>query len=166
MSPVLHAIIGPVLQGADQILGHFIPNKNDAQKARLAMEQLLIEQEGAIKQKVMELQAAQIEVNKIEAQSASMFVAGWRPAAGWVCSISLACLYIPKALVLTSVWVYQCYTVFHAWNGIGVAPSMPVFPDLGITDVIGLLGSMLGLAGVRTVEKIRGEVDRSSLREP
>ena len=166
MNPIVKAVIGPALDTVDKVLGRFFASKDDRQKAMLEIQAELTKQEGELQAKVMDLQAAQVEVNKIEAQSASLFVAGWRPAAGWVCSISLAALYIPKALVLTSVWVYQCYTVFSAWNGLGIAPSMPAFPDLGVTDVIGLLGSMLGLAGVRTIEKIKGEVDRSSLKEP
>src|SRR4030042_267363 len=36
-----------------------------------------------------ELMKAQIEVNKIEASSTSIFVAGWRPAVGWVCACAL-----------------------------------------------------------------------------
>ena len=32
----------------------------------------------------------QAEINKIEAQHRSLFVAGWLPAIGWVCTIGLA----------------------------------------------------------------------------
>src|SRR3989338_4834743 len=32
----------------------------------------------------------QSEINKIEAGHRSLFVAGWRPAVGWVCAIGMA----------------------------------------------------------------------------
>jgi len=32
----------------------------------------------------------QTEINKVEAQHTSLFIAGWRPAIGWVCVSGLA----------------------------------------------------------------------------
>ena len=36
-----------------------------------------------------EANLAQVEVNKVEAASKSMFVAGWRPFVGWTCGLAL-----------------------------------------------------------------------------
>ena len=33
---------------------------------------------------------AQVELNKVEAAHRTVFVAGWRPAIGWVCALGLA----------------------------------------------------------------------------
>ena len=41
----------------------------------------------------------QIEVNKVEAAHQSVFVAGWRPAIGWVCAAALAYSYMLVPLV-------------------------------------------------------------------
>lgn len=41
----------------------------------------------------------QAEINKIEAQHRSLFVAGWRPAIGWVCAIGLAFPFILNPLI-------------------------------------------------------------------
>lgn len=104
------------------------------------------------------LQQGQIDTNKIEAAHPSRFVAGWRPMAGWVSAISLGMVYIPKAIVMTSIWTYQSIVIVSQWSGQGVPPSVPDFPDLGVTDLIGLLLALLGLAGVRSYDKTK-EVD-------
>ena len=36
-----------------------------------------------------ELAKGQLEVNKTEAAHKSLFVAGWRPAIGWICGLAL-----------------------------------------------------------------------------
>lgn len=88
----------------------------------------------------------QVELNKIEAASASVFVAGWRPAIGWVCAASLAVYYIPRFVVGTSMWCAA------AW-GQSVLPPMP---EMGIGDILGLVGSLLGMSWLRTTEKKAG----------
>ena len=79
---------------------------------------------------------AQIELNKIEAQNASVFVSGWRPAAGWVCVLGLFYTFLLQPLL--------------AW----ATSSKP--PEIDTTLLIQLLFGMLGLAGIRTYEKGKG----------
>lgn len=98
----------------------------------------------------------QIDTNKEEAKSSSILVAGWRPAVGWVGAVSLAMIYIPKAVVLTAIWTYQCYISLHSWNGALPVPVLPAYPDLGVSDLVGLLLSMLGMAGFRSFDKKNG----------
>lgn len=84
---------------------------------------------------------AQAEVNKIEAASASVFVAGWRPFIGWVCGMGLAWQYIGlpiAAAVITNI-----------------NPAI-VLPSLGSDNLMELVFAMLGLGGLRTFEKIKG----------
>lgn len=108
-----------------------------------------------------ELHMGQINTNIEEAKHKSIFVAGWRPAAGWVCAIALGLGYIPKFLVLTGIWTYQCILIMNSWSGTGPVPVLPIFPDLGLTDLIGLLGALLGLAGMRTYERKSGVATES-----
>lgn len=103
----------------------------------------------------VQLMASQLEVNQVEAQHKSLFVAGWRPSIGWVGAIALALAYIPKAIVLTTIWTWQCILLLQGSIDPGAA-VLPVFPNLGITDVIGLLGSMLGISAMRTYERNKG----------
>lgn len=100
---------------------------------------------------------AQTDINKVEAASASLFVAGWRPFIGWICGGSLGLYYIPKAVMLTAMWVYAAYRVVAAWNGVGVMPALPAYPDFGVADLLGLVMSMLGMAGLRHREVVAGK---------
>ncbi len=100
----------------------------------------------------VELMRAQADINLADAKSGSWFQAGWRPAIGWVGALCLALTYIPKAIVLTYVWVVQANVILSKWDGEGVL-VIPQFPPLGIADIIGLLTSMLGIAAMRTYEK-------------
>lgn len=79
---------------------------------------------------------AQVELNKVEAASRTFFIAGWRPAIGWICAVGLAFPFLINPCL-------QWYT--------GVAgPVLPV-------DVIGeLVVALLGLSGLRTFEKLKG----------
>jgi len=79
---------------------------------------------------------AQVELNKVGAASRSVFVAGWRPAVGYVCAIGLSFAFIVNPLI--------------QWTTGEPGPELPV--DVLMELVIG----MLGLAGLRTVEKLTG----------
>ena len=85
----------------------------------------------------------------------SMFQSGWRPAIGWVGVVSLALMYIPKALVITYIWTYQSIVKLNNWDGVADL-ILPVFPDLGVSDMIGLIMSMLGVAVLRSHDKGKG----------
>ena len=83
---------------------------------------------------------AQLEVNKIEASSSSLFVSGWRPAIGWT-----------MALAIFSDFVLRPYMIWAS----GWYPSLPVFPSLISDNLWELMAGMLGLSGLRTFEKTR-----------
>jgi hypothetical protein len=82
---------------------------------------------------------AQADINKTEAQHASLFVAGWRPALGWVIVLSIGYTYIARPVVMA----------------FGI--EMPTVDTAALWPII--LG-MLGLAGYRTVEKSNGTQGR------
>ena len=75
---MLQSLIGPVTG----LLDKFIEDKD--QKAMLAHELATMADKQA-----NSIALAQIEVNKMEAASGSIFKGGWRPFIGWVCGISL-----------------------------------------------------------------------------
>ncbi len=108
----------------------------------------------------VKLMVAQLEVNKVEAASASMFIAGWRPAIGWVGAVSLGLMYIPKTIMITALWSYQTYLMTVSAPDMAVF-VLPPFPDLGLTDLLGLLGSMLGIGVMRSFDKTKGTDTKS-----
>lgn len=86
-------------------------------------------------------EADQRDINRVEAGSGSLFVAGWRPAIGWVCASALAFQYLLRPLLAwgTAVW----------W------PSLPALP--GLDEALWqLMFGMLGMGSLRTFEKTRG----------
>lgn len=136
--------ITAVLDLGGKLIDHFFPDPTQAQEAKLKL--LELQQSGDLAQ-----MTGQLEINKAEAGSSSLFVAGWRPFVGWMCGVSLGLVYIPKALFLSCFWGYQAYATIK-----GGHVELPAFPDLGVTDLLGLLGAMLGLGGMRTFEKFQG----------
>ena len=86
-------------------------------------------------QKLIELQG---EINKIEAQHRTIFVAGWRPFIGWVCGFALAYNFVLRDLL---VWYFG-----------ETAP-----PALQMEHLITVLVGMLGLGGMRTFEKLNNK---------
>lgn len=82
----------------------------------------------------------QSEINKTEAASASLFVSGWRPFIGWVCGVAFAYHFILQPLLAFAI-------VNH-----GGEVKLPSFDMQELSTV--LMG-MLGLGGLRTIEKIR-----------
>ena len=89
-----------------------------------------------------QLKLSQLEINKVEAASSSLFVAGWRPAIGWVCGVSL--LY--AALVETVARFIA--TVLFTYTGL--------FPVINTELTLQILLGLLGLAGMRSFEKSKG----------
>ena len=98
----------------------------------------------------MQSQLQQIEVNKVEAQHASVLVAAWRPFVGWVCGGALAYTYIIQPFATFAILIWQ--------------PDFPSPPSLSTGDLMPVLLGMLGLGGMRSFEKTKG-VARGSIKE-
>jgi len=97
----------------------------------------------------------QVGLNKIEAQHRSVFVAGWRPAIGWVCALSLFFFYVPQYIVATWVWVdavTAAINIAKETNSVFVLPEYPVSAD----GVLELVLAMLGMATIRQIDKMSG----------
>lgn len=80
---------------------------------------------------------AQAEVNKEEARSGSLFVAGWRPAIGWVGALALFYQFVLYPILL---WI----------PGIKEPPA-----PLDYTMLYTLITGMLGIAGMRSYDKLK-----------
>lgn len=89
----------------------------------------------------------QNEVNKTEAAHSSVFVAGWRPAVGWVCAASLFYQFILYPLL---VWGWESIKAF-GW----IAENLNSPPMLDNEALIVLVSGMLGLTISRTYEKTK-----------
>ena len=128
---MLQALIGPVTG----LLDKFIEDKD--QKAKLAHEIATMAEK-----QMHEANMGQIEINKAEAQHRSIFVAGWRPFLGWGLAVAMIWHFVLAPVTMCG----------FAYAGMEV-PGLPRFDMDSLMTV--LLG-MLGLGGLRTVEKVKG----------
>jgi hypothetical protein len=127
---MLELLIGPIAS----LLNKFIPDKDEAN--RLAHEIATLAERQA-----HELAKLQSEVNKTEAAHKSLFVAGWRPAIGWICGLGMLSNYI---LIPVANFV------------LALNASEIVIPSLDMADMMPVLLGMLGLGTLRTYEKTKG----------
>ena len=51
----------------------------------------------------------QMEINKEEARSASLFVSGWRPAVGWVCVLGLGDVLVELVCAMLGVGALRSF---------------------------------------------------------
>lgn len=117
-----------LIPAVSSILDKIFPDKTEADKAKAKL--LELQMNGELQQ-VM----GQIDINKVEASHQSLFVSGWRPSVGWVCSAALAYEYIVRPLLITF--------------GLNAAP-------IEVDTLNTLLFALLGVAGLRTIDKIKG----------
>jgi hypothetical protein len=127
---LLDTLIGPVTSIIDKI----VPDKSQA--AKLAHEIATMSEKMANEQML-----AQLEVNKAEAASGSLFKGGWRPAIGWICGLALFWSFILQPFLVFFLLVF------------GV--DLPPLPEIGTADLMPILLGMLGLGGLRSYEKVQ-----------
>jgi len=154
INPIVDAVLGVIDGPLDKILGRFFPNADDKQKALLEIQEEIQKSKDAITEAALAAQAAQIDVNKTEAASSSIFVAGWRPAIGWICGFALAWQFVLQPLLTWALGVICLYQKI----------TLPALPVLDTSALMTVLLGMLGLTAARTVETING-VSRNSLAE-
>lgn len=115
------------------VLDKIFPDKTKADEAKAKLIEL--QMNGELQQIL-----GQLEINKAEAQSDNVFVSGWRPYIGWVCGTALAYQYLIRPI---ATWVCALFNV--------TLPPMP-----GLDDMLWqLMFGMLGMGGLRTIEKIK-----------
>ncbi len=123
----------------DKLLS-FIPNPEARAQAERELRAALLD--AAIKG-----ESEQREINKVEAANASLFVAGWRPAVGWLCVATLAYQWIIAPTV--------------SWAFVAAGHDLTPLPVLGKDDAQVLLYALLGLGGLRTLDKLGGSDTRA-----
>lgn len=123
------------------LLDKILPDKGAADAAKLELVKMAQTGELAQLQADTTLATGQIEVNKVEAASTRFFVAGWRPFVGWICGFAVGFKFIGGPALFM----------------IGQAFGHPVdLPTIETEELWPLLLGMLGLGGLRTVEKVKG----------
>jgi len=125
---------GPIISVVSSVLDKVIPDNNAKEKAKADIEKALIDN-------AAQINLAQAETNKIEANHRSVFIAGWRPFLGWVCGIGFA-------------WIFVLNPILQ-W-GLALYGINAVLPQLQTDVLMELTIALLGLAGLRSWEKAKG----------
>lgn len=135
-------IIDGIFQMGSKLIEHFFPDPTKAAEAQL--ELIKLKETGRLADLAAETDLAkgQLAINTEEAKSESVFVAGWRPAVGWIGALGLgyAAIFEPLGRFLASV-------VF------GYTGDFPVI-DTNITMQV--LFGILGLGAMRSYDKLKG----------
>lgn len=129
--------IGSIIESVGKVAGDLITTEKE--RRQLDLEEKKIDQATDL---------AQIEVNKIEAASASVFVAGWRPAIGWIGAAAMAYQFLLYPMFMW-VWAYMQGT---GWIPRELTPP----PVLDADQLWVILSGILGIAGMRSFEKTKG----------
>lgn len=139
IAPGVGPLISLVSTAASTAIDRLVPDKNAAERLKNEIQKELAEADikGAL---------AQLEINKVEAASPSLFIGGGRPAVMWVCVVALALFFWPKFLLGAIFWIRDAWVQGH----------LVPYPDMGISDVLGLLTPLLGIGVMRSVDKAMG----------
>lgn len=133
--PNIGDIVGDVLGEVGKTARQVLPDKR-ADRAQDLEEREFDDRDA---EREYELGKGQIEINKIEAAHESIFVAGWRPALGWVSALGSLMAFV----------VLPLFTIIQAmWKGAAV----PTYP---IENLAALIAYLLGSQITSSVRKIR-----------
>lgn len=130
MNPLL---LGPILEVGKTLLDRFVPDPEAKRQAE--MELVRMAADGELRQVI-----AQLEINAREATHASIWVAGWRPFFGWAGGFAFVYATVAQPLL--------------AW--LAGIKGWPAPPDLNLDLLWVVVTGMLGIGGLRTIEKAKG----------
>ena len=128
------ALLPRLLPVVGDVLDRFFPNKEEKERAEREIAAKLTEH-------LAKIDLAQLEVNKAEAASRNIFVAGWRPFVGWTCGMALAYTYVVQPILIFGLAHYGYWVEL---------------PPLDMSTMMPVLLGMLGLGGLRSFEKYKG----------
>lgn len=131
--------LGSVFDFASKVVERIFPNATDAANAKLELFRL--QQTGELAKIAAEtdLVKGQLDINKVEAASESLFVSGGRPFVIWVGGFGLAYAAILEPLLRFTAAVGFGYT--------------GIFPAIDTTITLQVLGGLLGLGYLRSKDK-------------
>lgn len=130
-------IIGDLIDGVKDIVSEVIVDKDKKIQIEAELEFLRDRAGERLHQEMM----GQMSINRTEAASRSIFVAGWRPFIGWVCGAAVSWSFVIGPLV---EWISRLF----GWQG-----SMP---ELDVGQLMTLVLAMLGVGAMRSYDKGKG----------
>lgn len=120
----------PIVDEALKLINKYVPDPTERAKA-----------ESELRSNLFQWDLSQNQVNAVEASNTSLFVSGWRPFIGWICGSALFYQYLLTPIVM---WLAPAFGYFP--------PQPPKLDD----SLWQLMFGILGMAGLRTYERLKG----------
>ncbi len=130
-------IIGDIIGAVKDLVSEAVVDKDKKNELNVRLQELADKADERFHTELM----GQIEVNKVEASHPSVFVAGWRPAVGWISAVGLGWQFVLAPFTET-------VARWFGWAG-----QMPVVDTEALMMLI--LG-MLGIGAQRSFDKLKG----------
>jgi len=127
---LLDAIVGAV----GSVLDKVIPDTNARAQAKEELAKAVLQDD-------FQLALSQIQVNQEEAKSENIFKSGWRPSIGWACSLTFILNFV----------LFPIINYFLVMFG-----HQAILIPFDTNTLMTVLGGLLGIGGLRTIEKIKG----------
>lgn len=131
-------ILGDIIDAVGDLASEVLVDKDKRDEVKYKLEEL---KDRAAAREHEELMG-QVEVNKVEAAHTNWFVAGWRPAVGWVGTVGLGYSFVIEPLI--------------SWSARVIWKYGGDFPALDTNTLMVLVTGMLGFGGLRTYERAKG----------
>jgi hypothetical protein len=131
----------PIVDALGKIVDQVIPDADKKMELKLELAKL-----------ENQLMTGQMDINKEEAKHSSIFVAGWRPAIGWIGAIGLGYSFVVEPIM--------------SWVARVIFKYVGDFPALDTSSLMVLVTGMLGFGGLRTYEKYKGVAREESVLQP
>lgn len=98
-----------------------------------------------------------------EAKSNSLLKSGWRPSLGWACVFGVGYQFVFRPI---GTWVLKIvFLVYAAYSEAGLTPALKIImdealqsPSLDMNTLLAILGTILGVGAMRTVERVKGAI--------
>jgi hypothetical protein len=139
-------ILGDIIGFAKDLVSEVVVDKDKKNELNFKLQELADRADERFHQELM----GQIEVNKVEAAHPSVFVAGWRPAVGWISAVGLGWQFVLSPLAET-------VAKWFGWTG-----QMPV---VDTESLMMLVLGMLGIGAQRSFDKYKGVDTRDTKKK-
>jgi len=135
--------LGSLFDFGSKVIDRVIPDPAQKLAAQQKLMELTVSKDLAVMANDAALTKAQTDINTEEAKSSSLFVSGWRPSVGWVCSAALLYQYLLRPIGTAA---------YIGYTGHAPAVTLPGIDD----NLWQLLTGMLGLGAMRSWDKKNG----------
>lgn len=133
-------ILGDIIDAVGDLVGEVIVDVDKKKELEFKLQELRDKSDERFHEELM----GQIEVNKVEAASTSVFVAGWRPFIGWIGGVGLGWTFVLSPFV-------EYASRLFGWKG--------AMPEVDTESLMMLVLGMLGVGAMRSYEKTKGVPD-------